>query len=298
MIFGIFLLIITGLCLSVIGAVISNAAHKQLDCNLIQGLAALICVLVCIAVIPFLPSQDNSFEMLSKIYLIVFSAGVCNYLMLKLMNHAMVGGHNGAVWGITQSALIFPFAMGVISFDVKLTWFRLTGLFFILLAILFFSMAKSRKTSSGFAWLKYTLGAFIFAGISQCFSNLPSYMHSVEIGNVRRTFFVQMGVLVAFVFNFCLDKKYLNKRNGQIKSCFAPAVLLAGTNIISLFFFFYSGLNILAKLQAGSLGYPITMGSCIAIFFLYSCLILKEKTNRYSITAFISVIIGIVIISV
>ena len=76
-----------------------------------------------------------------------------------------------------------------------------------------------------------------------------------------------------------------------------PLVTLGCVNIVSLFFLFYRGLNILASLGCGSIGYPVAMGSCIAGFLIYSRAILGEKAGFAAAAAFLAVLSGILVIS-
>ena len=156
MIHGTLLLVATGLCWVLIAVVISTAARRRLDLDFIQAGAALLTAAAAGGALLF---QRNASIPL-PLQLAVFGAGVGNYLMIKLMNAGMARGHNGAVWGITQSALVFPFTMGMLFFGVAPTVSRLTGLALILAAIVLFSFSKEKKPGTSGNWLLPTLGAF------------------------------------------------------------------------------------------------------------------------------------------
>ena len=285
---GVSLLVAAGPCGVLIALVISVAAKRRLDLDFIQAGAALLTASVAGIVLRF---RDLG-GVPVPVQLAVFGAGVGNYLMIKLMNAGMARGHNGAVWGITQSALIFPFAMGMLFFGVAPTVCRIAGLLLILTAIALFSMAKERKGGAGGNWLRPTSGAFLFAGLSQCCANLPSYLGSYEMSSVHRAFLVQAGVLASFGVNAALTRAPLRP-----KGAWLPLAVLGGVNIVSLFFFFYRGLNILAALGCGSIGYPVAMGSCIAGFLLCSRFVLRERMGVPACAALLAVLSGITVIS-
>lgn len=156
MIHGTLLLVATGLCWVLIAVVISTAARRRLDLDFIQAGAALLTAAAAGGALLF----QRSATIPLPLQLAVFGAGVGNYLMIKLMNAGMARGHNGAVWGITQSALVFPFTMGMLFFGVAPTVSRLTGLALILAAIVLFSFSKEKKPGTSGNWLLPTLGAF------------------------------------------------------------------------------------------------------------------------------------------
>lgn len=293
MISGVLLLVLTGICWVLIAVVISLAAHRGLDLDFIQAGAALLTAFAAGAVMLLQPAPESSLAERAPVEVAIFFAGVGNYLMIKLMNCGMERGNNGAVWGITQSALLFPFLMGICCFNVAPTGMRICGLLLILTAIVCFSFARSRRPVKRGNWLVPTLGAFLCAGISQCCANLPSYLHLAGMSSPRRAFFVQLGILASFAVHFFLTRTRIRPR-GTL-----PLLLtLALVNIVSLFFFFYNGLNRVVACGAGSIGYPIAMGACISGFFLYSLFVLRERLNLPACIGLAAVLSGIVTIAV
>lgn len=288
MIHGTLLLVATGLCWVLIAVVISTAARRRLDLDFIQAGAALLTAAAAGGALLF----QRSASIPLPLQLAVFGAGVGNYLMIKLMNAGMARGHNGAVWGITQSALVFPFTMGMLFFGVAPTVSRLAGLALILAAIVLFSFSKEKKTGNFGQLAPSDARRFFFAGISQCCANLPSYLGAGDMPSTRRALLVQLGVLASFGVNAGLTGSRWRARGTLL-----PLVTLGCVNIVSLFFLFYRGLNILASLGCGSIGYPVAMGSCIAGFLIYSRAILREKAGFAAAAAFLAVLSGILVIS-
>lgn len=287
---GTLLLVLTGFCWVGIAATISVAARRRLDIDLIQAATAAVCVTTAGAVLLLWPPEKAPPLLLM---LTVAAAGAGNYLMIRLLKIAMACGDNGAVWGITQSALIFPFLMGMVFFGVAPNAANLTGIVLILTAIVLFARAKSDgRHRRGKNWLKPTFAAFLVSGLSQCFANLPSYLAADRMGNVLRTFLVQAGVLTLFSCHTLLTHRKFRGRGIAI-----PTLVLSLANLLSLFFFFYRGLNLLAAAGVGAIGYPIAQGSCIAGFLLYSRIILKERFQPLSLAALIAVLAGIVVIA-
>lgn len=273
--YGILLLLLTGLCWVGIGIVVSQAARERLDMDFIQSAAAAIILGAAIGMM-FL---RNSFRVpvggMWACYGALLAAGAGNFLMLSWMRHAMAIGNNGAVWGIVQSAMICPFVMGMVFFGVAPEWNRLSGLGLVLAGIFLLSRATPAGTVSGRRWLLPAFGAFAASGTAQCLANLPSYWMQLEISSELRAGLVQAGTIALFLISLPVQRRGANRKN-----CLKPVLLLSTIQILSLFFFFYRGLNIVAARGCGSIGYPIAQGGCIAFFLLYNRCVLRQKNPR------------------
>ena len=142
---GVILLILTGFCWIGIAAVVDDAARKRLDMDFIQFGASAVIALAAAGVMLFRPPLAGTFAEKLLICGCVFAAGACNFLMLSLMRRAMTFGSSGAVWGITQSAMVCPFAMGMVFFGVAPTLPRLGGIVLILTGIVLFSRSRGGR---------------------------------------------------------------------------------------------------------------------------------------------------------
>jgi multidrug transporter EmrE-like cation transporter len=169
---------------------------------------------------------------------------------------------------------------------------RWCGVGLILLAIILFSRVQSTSKHEGRHWLLPTLGAFLCAGASQCCANFPSYEHHAQVSCLYRLYWTQLGVFATFAIDSLLTRKKWRPQGTLL-----PVLILSAVNVVSLPFFFYRGLNIVAQCGSGSIGYPIAIGTSIAGFFMYSRMILRERINGISVTGLLAVLLGIIIIS-
>lgn len=57
-------------------------------------------------------------------------------------------------------------------------------------------------------------------------------------------------------------------------------------------------LDLVAEAGAGAIGYPVTLGSCIAGFALYSVFILRERITIASVSSFLLCLSGMIAMSI
>jgi len=290
---GILLLVAAGLTWVAIGAVISRSAARGLNLNRIQAEAALVCLLV--SALALLWPAGSAGRLPSPVVAgLLVLAGAANYVTFLLMNRAMRQGHNGIVWSVVQSALVWPFLMGVLVFGVSCTWLRVLGLALILIGIGLAGFVRDGACSGSGArkWIGAALAAFLAAGASQCLANLPSYLDGAEFGSVGKAAALQLGTLAAFGVEACGNARVWR---GAVN--WKPVAVLAGANIAAQYFFFYRGLDLVAQAGAGSIGYPIVLGSCIGGFSLYSALVLHERVTAASAASVACCLAGIIVLA-
>ena len=292
---GVILLILTGLCWIGIAAVVDDAARKRLDMDFIQFGASAVIALAAVGVMLFRPPLAGTFAEKLLICGCVFAAGACNFLMLSLMRRAMIFGSSGAVWGITQSAMICPFAMGMVFFGVAPTLPRLAGIVLILTGIVLFSRSRGGHgaVSSSGRWLLPTFSAFAVSGLGQSLANLPSYWTATAMGSELRACLVQLGTISLF----CASVPFRRKKPSP-RGTLRPVLLLSIVQILSLFFFFYRGLNLVAEAGSGSVGYPVAQGCSIAGFLVLGILTRRERFSLLSTGAACAICAGIFLLAI
>jgi drug/metabolite transporter (DMT)-like permease len=297
MLIGLLLVALTGLCWSAVGAAVSYCSKNGGNYSYIQGHNAFYSILISLTVLTFVTGwPDTPLPFLLKIGFLHFIAGIGNYVMFILMGQAMKKGHNGIVWALVQSGMIWSFLMGVFFFDVELTFSRGFGIFLILLGIALFGVSKNKGDiqEHGKGWLLYAFGAFILVGAIHCCNNLPSYLvEAQKINGVFRSVAGTFGTMSCFLVAswFRPELRIPGRRDLPI----AITLLLLGC--LSGYFLVYNGLNRLAEAGAGSIGFPIMVGVCIAGFTLYSVIIMREKNPPLLWLGFIATIVGIIFIS-
>lgn len=285
MILGILFLILTGLSWIVIGLVISGAARRELNLGLTQFLAGLFIVLGSLALSGL---HFGSFSW--PILLGMAVAGGGNYFTYICIQRGMKSGPNGLVWSVVQSALIFPFLMGTIFFAVPCTIGKAGGCILILAGVILSGAAKpdTRQGTPSRRWLLWAVAAWLLAGATQCLVSLPSYFAAGQGTDVSlKVIALQAGSCAAF-----LASRLRRSAPWDDRRIIGFALVLALMTLLPQYYFFYRGLDIVTEHGAGSIGYPLTLGICIAGFALYSLVVLKERATLTAVGTIVLIILG------
>jgi len=295
---GILLMFLVGLCWTGSGVIVSTNARRNVNTALMIGVNTIAICAVCMVILGRqgkLPLDFSGYFGLTHLFM--FTCGFFNLLAFVIIEKAMKLGNNGIVWSFIQSALIWPFAMGILIFGVEPRWTRLLGVAVVLVGVLMMGFTKSSREDgvpSSRRWLWGTILGFLVAGWTQCLGNVPSYWEQAsQMSSVEKTLTMQLGNLVG-----CIALKW---RSVFSKSAWngllVPVIVYTAFNILNQFFFYFNGLQKLTDIGAGSIAYPIGMGVCISGVFLYSACVLREKTSALGFCALAACLSGIIIIS-
>ena len=215
------------------------------------------------------------------------------------MARAMQKGPNGIIWTITQSGFIFPFAMGIICFGVPLLLWRAVGFVLIIASLIIFGCGGKSSQASG-KWKILALAAFLVTGISQCLSNLPSYIDNAEVISEKwRTAAFALGLMSGCVIVKIRELPALFKSVREElgnRNVWWMGALGAFSNLIFSILFLYPGMNALEKCGSGVIAYPIMVCSCLIVFELYSIIFLREKRSVMQIIALLLCLAGAILI--
>ncbi|MBO7146282.1 MAG: hypothetical protein J6W81_00855 [Lentisphaeria bacterium] len=296
---GFLLVSLAGICWVGTGIVVSTSAKRGVNYNIVQLISGLILIPVAFVWLFLQGGLKSSPKTCLLVFAACFAGGVCNYFNYLLAEAAMKRGPNGLVWGIMQSGLIGTFLMGVFGFGEKAScigWFSL----FLTVSGLILSGLKKKKgvetgeKPQGFAWLFLSLAAMFFVALTHCFIALPSFLPGgSDTGGAFRQIAISSGTIAAFVVvtlpgllkrhEFCVTRY----------TCFFSGIVALITVFANLIFFFH-GIDLLASGGCGGLGYPVAIGVCLIGFSVYSLCILREKLAKAELIGLLSIILGII----
>ena len=303
MIVAILLLVGTGLSWVSVGVAVGHVERKGWSLVRFQILLCIACVALCLAgyaaaPTAFLPQAGCPASTWALVIAGTLLCGVFNYMMNEMLGRGMKKGPNAIVWAIVQSGLIYPFLMGWLVFGVPMGPRRVCGIAMIVASVFLYAARRTggeaRRPRDGGAdasrqpalrgWLPAALLGMVFCGINQCGANLPSYLEGgTEFSGTFRTMSVYLGLLLAGFAHLGL-KRATGERlapavPGELKGLAAWA---AGVGLLAFLtgkFLTFPGLDRLERLGAGSMGYPVAVAACIAGFFPYGVLVLRERID-------------------
>ncbi|MBR2509932.1 MAG: hypothetical protein IKB71_09325 [Lentisphaeria bacterium] len=297
MFFGIFALILVGLSWTAVGVVMGLAPKKNTDPGLIQLCGALVSITASLVIINCMPDKILALSEICWVFAAYASSGFLNSIMLVLMSRAMQRGPNGIIWTIIQSAMIFPFLMGIVIFGVEPKLIRFSGLLLILVSLAVFGIFKD-NTVKDKKWKMLTFIAFAMTGVILSLAALPSYFAAGRnISPILRTMFTASGVFSGSLLVILVSQREINIiSNLKSRYLWIFVAVLQGFGLIFAYLFLYPGLDALAANGIGSASHPLLIGSCVAGFFIYSAFILREKICWQQYIGIFCCILGIVFI--
>ena len=200
--------------------------------------------------------------------------GFLNFWMIFFMGRAMARGPNGLAWTVTQSGLVFPFLMGVLSGHSPLTW---------------------------------ALAAFVLCGANQCAVNLVSYDDVVPAAmrpaNLERMFWGAAGTLGAWAVH-AAGRRLLEgpaPRDPDLRAKYAFLLKVCGAALVPGFvascWFHFNALDRLQEAGAIAIASPMEVNACLLGFFLYGRLALRERTTAAQNAAFAMGLLGVALIA-
>ncbi|MBO4345549.1 MAG: hypothetical protein J5833_07325 [Victivallales bacterium] len=300
MLTSITILVIVGIFWTMTGVVMGGVARKGISVEPMQFVSYLLGTAVCLALLPLYPPIEAKGGFAAFALGMYFLVGVLNYFVNITMAAAMKRGPNSLVWAILQAGMIIPFIYGICFHDVHAGPLRLLGMVSMLMALWLISMDRgSAETASGRTWLLLSFVAFLIVGVQQTVNTEPSYYPETRSGIpiIYRCLALSLGNLVA-----TLPSTLRISLKGGIKALGGKwlwlfAITLQASILLEKLFLSFRAMDMMAKLGNGALSYPIMVISCIAVFTLYSIIVLHEKVTWRSTGGLVLCTMGIVLLS-
>ena len=299
--FGIIAMVIVGSSWCLVGLVMGDAPKKGIDSSLVQLWGAVVATVASVTIMFATADYSTaSWQVTFYVSLILAISAALNFTMLELMSRAMQCGPNGVIWSIIQSAMVFPFIVGMIFFDVKFTWLRGAGIFLLLAALVLFAITKDNSSSGG-KWKMLAIAGLIITAIQQNLSVLPSYYPEADkVPSIVRVIATELGFMIsAIVWNLIrMNREHWEKIKSNLKNgmLWKYTIALQFFNLFFSYTLHYPGMNVMADKGMGGMCYPMMVGSCIVSFTLSSIWLLKEKVKPVQLAALIVCIGGLILI--
>ena len=277
MLSGILFALLTGVVFMLIGILFSYAGTRVdiLTVMLLQNL--LLGVLFFLGAVP----DGFSREMLLPVAIMAVT-GVINLLAMFALQKSMAIGNPGAAWAIAQSALVGPYLGALLFLGERPTVVRVAGIVLILggMALLGISSKKSiddagQSAGKGkYLWLLLAFAAFGLLVAAQ-YVVTASSQWSGEVGTALRAGAMSLGCVLFAGGVKAVRRQFRFRPDRRTVICVVGLTLLGLVSQSTTFI----TVDRLSEVGAAGIGYPIMMGSCITLFFLYTAIVLKEKSS-------------------
>ena len=310
--FGVVAMILVGVSWIVWGYVAGVAPRRNLNMGLMVAGSAAMAIVICLASGALLYGLNSRgvvlhkelypiFPVLNKGSLIVMGfvvlGGIFNFAQLQFMSKAMKYGPNGIIWSIVQAGFIVPFALGIICFGEKMSWAFAAAITLVIASLVLF--AVTADNSSKGHWLMFALFSFFSTCMCQSMQYIPSNLAAADgVSSLWRTFSYFVGLFLGFVIACCFSRKMRQDTVALVKNKYTwlYALLIDAVEIFTCTCLFYPGMDALANSKIGAISTQLMTASGIVAFELYAVLLLKEKRNKWQITALLLCLASIAVI--
>lgn len=311
---AILLLVSTGVSWVVVGAVVGLIGRRGLNLIHYQVIGGVLRILVSLTIGLFtsahlLPPAGIAPSVWAGVIVGCLFFGLLNYVMIQFMGMAMQKGPNAIVWAIIQSGFIYPFLMGWLVFHEPMSVGRVAGILLIIASVALYAAREGAGGDAGKSarekapvrvWIVPALLGMLFCGLNQCGGSIPSHLpRGSEFPTIFRDLITSTGGLVGCCCGLlhlgmhgALPPLPSRREFAQLLYCSAGVLCVNYTAAVVLQ---YRGLDLLKQYDRLSLGFPITVASCIVAFFPYGILVLREKINPVQALGAIVGVAGIVL---
>ena len=286
---GISLAILTGLCWTAFGAVLSFTArgkHNVVAFGIVQNL---FCALVSLAFFttPSALGQGRP----PALFALIFAGGFLNSLAQFVTNRAMKQGHNGLIWAISQSSLIVPFIMAALCFAQSGTPAQWCGITLIIAGIVLPNLRSASGSSASGRALGAAFAAFLLFGTVQTLYLLPAMLDIPDPAHFRPVW-AALGMTTGWMATGTICRQSLKPNRAMaILGC---SMALISVSSLLLFFLAIDKLN---QAGAGNIAIPLMVGSNIFFFTLFSIFKLREKNTWREWSTLALLLAGLVLLA-
>ena len=287
---GLTLIIATGIVWGGIGVVLAVVSKEKIETWSFIGIATGISSLGAWFFLvdwPLLLSGEANAPL--QLFYILGFGGVTSIIGMACLQKSMKAG--AAAWAIGQSALVFPFLAGVVFLDDVLYTSGVFGVITILFSLILFTKANRHKKEYQQSWLRYALMAFVFLGIPQTMSTIPSSWEGWSDNAGLRVPIVLTAGAIPLLCLVIYKKKSVQR--GAIKLSFYYAILvITGQGLL------FSAMDHLKNEKKLSLAFPLALGTCIIVVALWEIYIKRKWPDLFTLSGIMSGIIGISLLTI
>jgi len=276
--------ILTGVTWTVSGIVISRCAKKEFDLFSFSVLYALLsAVLSLILFTRWISFVLNGGFCLLTVLLMI--GGANNAFSQNLVRKAMEKGNHASIWAMMQTFMLFPFFFGLIVFHETCGLWKSIGITFMLAGV-FFPCLKGFSNIRG--WFVPVLFALLLCGTGQILYLVSARWDAVSDPAQLRPALVCLGNAAGWIFLTGFEHKKLHYGR-KLLTLIVVVSLIYATGMGC----FFKALDLFANAGKSCIAIPMTAGTNIAAFHLYSFIFLKEKRSVSEMLSTLAILLGL-----
>ena len=302
MIFGILFAILIGLSWAGISMMMSAVAHSGGSVFLFYLIGNAVAAVIAWLLIPdWNRMAEMSGMTLLSLIVPVAIAGLVNVASQAMMVWTLKLGHNGISIAVRNCAAVIPFSIGFLFWGNRVGLLNLAGLLMILTAmvqIALNSRKREERAEKRFP-LKWLLAMVLSLSCSGSFQVLNSMTARISPE------LLQTGIRIPLLLTSCAIGNgvvyLLIQRNspggGTVPRFFR--VMVPGWSLLAIlsYFFMFRALDMMNRVEASALVFPIVTGVNISTFSLYSRFRLREPYSAISVCSLLLCALGIIFLT-
>lgn len=237
-------------------------------------------------------------ERLPLLAAVIGFAGLVSGFGMLLMTRSMALGHGGISWAISQSSLVVPFLAGVLVWGDRSGPGGWAGLALVLVMIVVLGRRQGGTDATAVdarrgrrSWIATVAAAFVALGVSQTLSSVPSRWAGWTDAAGLRVPFSAAGFFVVMLVMLAFSR---DRRPGRLVPLLALVHGVLGFLGQAAFFI---ALDRLAPLGLAAAAFPVSIGTTILSFSLYSALVLRERFRALDVASLAAGSAGIALLA-
>ena len=294
MLVGILLTLIVGFLWSLVGVGYKYIAKEQLSLFDISLVTATFNLIILASILGVnLHGQGAEASMPGIGYILFVIAGTLflaagSYVLQWSMKYC----NSSVSWAIGQSALIIPFLVITFLFREELVLSKGIGTLVVLGGMAMLAVSSKGVTggdgNKSFPGVLLALAAFAILGIGQTMVSSTSFLSYEDTAGFRPILATISGYMTI------AGGKIITKEKGfRISRKALGVIILFCVQGLLAQILQYPAMDKLKEVGMNGCFYPIAVGTCIALYSIWSIVLFREKTNWLAILGTLAVLTGV-----
>ncbi|MBO5695719.1 MAG: hypothetical protein J6S98_09980 [Lentisphaeria bacterium] len=291
MVTGILLTLFIGFLWSLVGIAYKFIAKENLSVFDIALVNAFLTIVVLLSILGWNIHTDGASMPDAGFCWLVIAGGCINAAGGYVLQWSMKYCRSSVAWAIGQSALIIPFLSITLIFNEAWLALKVIGTVVIIGGMLVLSFSPAKKTQEmprPTYGIVLALISFLVLGIGQAMLSATSYMPFEDTAGYRPVLAAFGGLAAVIGGKIAVKEKGFRITKKAL--CVIVFYLVQGVISQTVQ---YHAMDALKVVGMNACFFPIAIGTCIALYSVWSVTVFKESTNRYVIGGTAAIVCGI-----